>query len=426
LLNTDFDLFGIRSFLLATGSFEMNHQQSKIALGVPMLRFLTAGESHGPCLTGIVEGLPAGLPINVDAIDQDLHRRQGGYGRGGRQRIEQDKVEILGGVFDGRTIGAPVAMRVDNKDWPNWKDKVVPPWYVPRPGHADFAGRVKYEVDDMRLIAERASARETAMRVAVGGLAKLLLREFGIRVGSYVTEIGGIVMPTPDGVSFEELFLRAEESDVRCPDPDWSEKMHIRIREAMSRRDTLGGLFVVAATGVPVGLGSHVHWDRKLDGRLAAALMSIHAIKGVEIGTAFENARKFGTEVHDQIALSSGGQGAEQNNATVAGNGHDANGLTYNRLSNRAGGLEGGMTNGQPVVLRAAMKPISTTLTPLRSVNMQTGEAATTNYTRSDICAVPAASVVGEAMLAWVLAEAFQEKVGGDSLAEMKKHYGRG
>ena len=373
-----------------------------------MLRFLTAGESHGPGLTGIVDGLPAGLTIDSAAINEDLRRRQGGYGRGGRQRIEQDQAEFVGGVFGGQTIGAPVAIRVENKDWPNWKDKVVAPWYVPRPGHADYAGRIKYELEDMRLVAERASARETAMRVAVGGLAKLLLREFGIRVGSFVVEIGGVAMPMPDGVPLEELFNRAEESDVRCPDPAWSEQMHARIRETMSRRDTVGGIFVVAATGVPIGLGSHVHWDRKLDGRLASALMSIHAIKGVEIGTAFDNARKFGTEVHDQIVLSENGK---------------EGGTQYARLSNRAGGLEGGMTNGQPVILRAAMKPISTTLTPLRSVNMQTGEESATNYTRSDICAVPAASVVGEAMVAWVLAEALQEKYGGDSVGEMKRHF---
>ncbi|MEP7198561.1 MAG: chorismate synthase [Chloroflexota bacterium] len=382
-----------------------------------MLRFLTAGESHGPCLTGIVEGVPAGLTIDMDALNDDLRRRQGGYGRGGRQRIEQDQAEITSGIFNGMTIGAPIALRVENKDWANWKDKVVPAWHVPRPGHADFAGRIKYGVADMRLIAERASARETAMRVAVGALAKQLLRAFDIHVGSFVTEIGGVVMPIPAGVSYDELFARAEESDVRCPDPEWSEQMHARIRETMSKRDTVGGVFVVAATGVPVGLGSHVHWDRKLDGRLAAALMSIHAIKGVEIGTAFENARKFGTEVHDEFLTADDGRQTAENDAV--GSQRSAVG----RLSNRAGGLEGGMTNGQPVVLRAAMKPISTTLTPLRSLNMQTGEAATTNYTRSDICAVPAASVVGEAMVAWVLAEAMAEKFGGDSLEEMKRHF---
>ena len=381
-----------------------------------MLRFLTAGESHGPCLTGIIEGAPAGLRIDVEAINEDLRRRQGGYGRGGRQRIEQDRAEISSGVFDGTTIGAQIAIRVKNKDWANWKDKVVPPWYVPRPGHADFAGRVKYGIEDMRLIAERASARETAMRVAVGGVAKQLLGEFGIRVGSFVTEIGGVVMPLPENAPYAELFARAEESDVRCPDPEWSEQMQARIRETMSRRDTVGGCFVVAALGVPVGLGSHVHWDRKLDGRLAAALMSIHAVKGVEIGPAFENARRFGTEVHDEFVAR--GEGRVANESAPTGRSQFAT-----RYSNRAGGLEGGMTNGQPVVLRAAMKPISTTLTPLRSLNMQTGETATTNYTRSDICAVPAASVVGEAMVAWVLAEAMLEKFGGDSIAEMKRHY---
>ena len=374
-----------------------------------MLRFLTAGESHGPCLTGILEGLPAGLTIDVDALNADLERRQGGYGRGGRQRIEQDRAELLAGIVAGSTIGAPVALRVENRDWANWKDKVVPPWHVPRPGHADLAGSIKYGLEDMRLVAERASARETAMRVAIGALCKMLLREFGVQVGSFVTEIGGVVMPAPEGVPYDDLFARAEESDVRCPDPEWSERMHARIRETMSRRDTVGGCFTVVATGVPVGLGSHVHWDRKLDGRLAAALMSIHAIKGVEIGSAFENARRFGTEVHDEI-LTDGGRGTAD----------------LRRGSNRAGGLEGGITNGQPVVVRAAMKPISTTLTPLRSVNMQTGEATNTNYTRSDICAVPAASVVGEAMVAWVLAEALQEKYGGDSIEEMKKHFAQG
>ncbi|MBI1801164.1 MAG: chorismate synthase [Chloroflexi bacterium] len=369
------------------------------------MRFLTAGESHGPCLTGILEGLPAGLQIDAGAINEELRRRQGGYGRGGRQRIEQDRAEILSGVDASVTIGAPVALRVENKDWVNWKDKAVPPWHVPRPGHADLGGSIKYRIPDMRLVAERASARETAMRVAIGAICKQLLREFGVRIGSFVTEIGGVAMPVPNA-PYEELFLRAEESDVRCPDPEWSERMHARIRETMSRRDTVGGVFMVVATGVPVGLGSHVHWDRKLDGRLAAAVMSIHAIKGVEIGPAFENARKFGTEVHDEVFASD-----------------PANASPFTRHTNRAGGLEGGITNGQPVVVRAAMKPISTTLTPLRSINTQTGEATTTNYTRSDICAVPAASVVGEAMVAWVLAEALQEKYGGDSLAEMLEHY---
>jgi chorismate synthase len=388
-----------------------------------MLRFLTAGESHGPCLTGIVEGVPAGLKIDVNAINDDLRRRQGGYGRGGRQRIEQDRVEILGGVFDGVTIGAPIALRVENKDWANWKDKVVPPWYVPRPGHADFAGRVKYDIEDMRLIAERASARETAMRVAIGGVAKLILRECHIKVGSFVTEIGGVVMPLPEDVSYDELFARAEESDVRCPDAEWSEKMHARIRETMSKRDTIGGCFMVVATGAPIGLGSHVHWDRKLDGRLAAAVMSIHAIKGVEIGAAFENARKFGTEAHDEFLPDEGWRltSGELAHTDVISIRNDPSLIP--RASNRAGGLEGGMTNGQPIVLRAAMKPISTTLTPLRSLNMQTGEATATNYSRSDICAVPAASIVGEAMVAWVLAEAVLEKYGGDSLGELKRHF---
>jgi len=368
-----------------------------------MLQFLTAGESHGPCLTAIVEGMPAGLEVNVEAINHDLRRRQGGYGRGGRMKIERDRVEILGGVLYGKTTGAPIALRIENKDWANWRERwasgELPEITVPRPGHADYAGMVKYGLDDARLISERASARETAARVAVGSLAKQLLAEFDIAIGSYVTEIGGVVAPIPEQPP-EELWALAEQSDVRCPDEAAAETMRQRIDAAREAGDSLGGVFVVVATGAPVGLGSHAHWERRLDARLAMAVMSIPAIKGVEIGQAFENARKPGTEVHDEIV-------------------HDGAGWVTRR-TNRAGGFEGGMTNGMPVVVRAAMKPIPTTVTPLRSVDLATGQSTATQYQRSDVCAVPAAAVVGEAMVAWTLADALLEKFGGDQLRGMK------
>lgn len=369
-----------------------------------MLRFLTAGESHGPCLTAIVEGLPAGLRADVETINHDLHRRQGGYGRGGRMDIERDRAEFLGGVLYGRTTGAPVAIRIENKDWRNWQERWasrdLPKLTVPRPGHADWAGMEKYGVDDARLVLERASARETAARVAVGALTKLLLAQFEISVGSYVSEIGGIVAAIPQ-LPHDERWALAEASAVRCPDEEGTAQICERIDEARRAGDSLGGVFVVTAIGVPVGLGSHAQWDRRLDARLVRAVMSIPAIKGVEIGPAFENARKPGTEVHDEFARVGG---------------------SVTRTSNRAGGFEGGMTNGMPVIVRAAMKPIPTTMTPLRSVDVATGERAETQYQRSDVCAVPAASIVGEAMVAWTLADALLEKLGGDSLAEMKAH----
>ena len=367
-----------------------------------MLRFLTAGESHGPCLTVIVDGLPAGLEVDVEALNRDLSRRQGGYGRGGRMKIERDRAEILGGVLGGRTTGAPVAVRVENRDWANWRERWaagdLPRLTVPRPGHADYAGMVKYGLDDARPVLERASARETAARVAAGALARQLLAVFDIAIGSHVSEIGGVLASIPD-LPPVELWARAEDSEVRCPDDDATGRMKAAIDRAREAGDSLGGVFVVTAVGAPVGLGSHVQWDRRLDGRLARAVMSIPAVKGVEIGPAFENARRPGTLVHDAFALDGDGQ--------------------VRRLSNRAGGIEGGMTNGEPVVIRAAMKPIPTTVTPLRSVDLATGEPAQTQYQRSDVCAVPAASVVGEAMVAWVLAGALIEKLGGDSIAEM-------
>jgi chorismate synthase len=362
-----------------------------------MLRFLTAGESHGPCLTAIVEGLPAGLAIDIEAINRDLARRQGGYGRGGRMKIERDRAEILGGVIAGRTTGAPVALRIENRDWANWRDRWaagdLPRLSVPRPGHADYAGMVKYGLDDVRL-------------------AKLLLAAFGIRVGSVVTGIGVVVAAVPD-LPPEELWALAEASDVRCPDEEAAGRMRAAIDAAREAGDSLGGVFVVVATGVPVGLGSHVHWDRRLDARLATAVMSIPAIKGVEIGPAFENARRPGTQVHDEFEQIGKSANRQTDNGTRL--------PLVMRTSNRAGGIEGGMSNGQPIVVRAAMKPIPTTVTPLRSVDLATGEPAATQYQRSDVCAVPAASVVGEAMVAWVLAGALIEKWGGDSLAEMRQ-----
>jgi len=385
-----------------------------------MLQFLTAGESHGPCLTAIVEGLPAGLAVNVEAINRDLARRQAGYGRGGRMKIERDRVEVLGGVIAGRTTGAPVALRIENRDWVNWRDRWaagdMPRLSVPRPGHADYAGMVKYGLDDARPVLERASARETAARVAVGALVKLLLAAFDVAVGSTVTEIGGVVAKIPD-LPPGELWALAEESDVRCPDEEAARRMRAAIDAARQAGDSLGGVFVVVATSVPVGLGSHVHWERRLDARLAAAVMSIPAIKGVEIGPAFENTRRPGTQVHDEFEPI-GKSASRQINLSQS---ETCDLKPVARTSNRAGGIEGGMSNGQPIVVRAAMKPIPTTLTPLRSVDLATGEPATTQYQRSDVCAVPAASVVGEAMVAWVLADALLEKLGGDSLAEMTR-----
>ncbi len=363
-----------------------------------MLRFLTAGESHGPALVGIVEGLPAGLCVEPEAIHRDLARRQIGLGRSARMRLEQDRVEIMGGVVNGKTIGAPVALKIENLDYANWKDKAVPPQTIPRPGHADWAGARKYGLDDLRLVAERASARETAMRVACGSLARRLLVEFGITVGSHVLEIGGVRADVPD-LPYPELFARAQASEVGVADAASAERIAARIRQVMHAQDTVGGVIEIVALNVPVGLGSHVHWDRKLDGRLAQAVMSIPSVKGVEIGPAFDNARHLGTEVQDEIFPP---------------------GV---RKTNRAGGLEGGITNGQPIVIRAALKPISTTVKPLRSMDLATGEAALAQYQRSDFCHVPRACVIGEAMVAWVLADALIEKLGGDSLSEMKAHW---
>lgn len=366
-------------------------------------RFLTAGESHGPGLTIVVEGMPAAVPLTEEALETDLRRRQGGYGRGGRMLIEQDHACITAGVTDGLTTGAPVALTIENKDYANWKGKTMPPITIPRPGHADLSGGLKYQHSDMRLVLERSSARETTARVAAGGVAKALLGELGVRVAGHVAAIGDVHTPTSE-LPWEELFARAENSEVRCSDPDASQRMIDRIDEAKANRDTLGGIVEIVAWGLAPGVGSFVHWDRKLDGRIAAAVMSINAIKGVEIGDGFAAAARPGTQVQDAIRW---GEGRPI------------------RASNRAGGTEGGVTNGEPIVVRAAMKPISTTLTPQPSVDMRTGRETVMEYQRSDICAVPAAAVVVEAMVAIVLADAYLEKFAGDNIAETRSNMER-
>lgn len=386
-----------------------------------MLRYLTAGESHGPALVAILEGMPANVPVAAEDINADLVRRMGGYGRGGRMKIEKDAVQLLAGVRHGKTLGSPIGLLIQNRDWKNWKvtmapEAVVtsatperPPMTRPRPGHADLAGGLKFDHADLRNVLERASARETAMRVAVGGVCKCLLREFKIRIASHVIEMGGIRANT-DGVPVAEILEQAERSPVRCGDPVATRSIMARVDEAQARGTSLGGVFEVLALGVPVGLGTHVHWDLRLDGRLAQALMSIQAIKGVEIGPAFENARRFGSEVQDEIFYRPAGPAADGPQG-------------FYRRTNFAGGLEGGMTIGQPIVLRAAMKPISTQHQPLRSVDVVTKEAIQAGVERTDITAVPAAAVVGEAVVAFEIARALREKFGGDSLAEMRRNY---
>lgn len=361
------------------------------------LRLLTAGESHGPALAGILEGIPAGLPLAQADLDADLARRQQGAGSGPRMAMEHDTARLVSGVMAGETTGGPLAFVIENRDHPRWRGRAVPALTVPRPGHADLAGAVKYGYHDLRPAMERASARETAARVAAGAICRALLARFGIRVGGYVAAIGG-VEAAPDGLAFEERAQRALASEVHCPDPTASLEMKRVIREATLAKDTLGGVIEVFALGLPVGLGSFVQWDRRLDARLGAAVMSIPAIKGVEIGPAFENARLVGTRVHDPIRL---------------------DGTSLTRPGGRSGGLEAGLTTGQPLVLRAAMKPIPTTLTPQESVDLAGGEETVTRYERSDFCPVPRAVVIVEAMVAFVLADALLEKLGGDSLGEM-------
>lgn len=365
------------------------------------LRFLTAGESHGPSLTAILDGMPAGLSITPDIINEELARRQQGYGSGGRMKIESDTVQILGGVMAGKTTGAPIALLVENADHVKWKGKAIEPMTAPRPGHADLTGAVKYGYKDLRPALERASARETAMRVAVGAVCKHFLHQFGILVGGYVSSIGEIQTDFGD-MPYEERFARAEESDVRCPVDSSGQRMRDKIEETVHGKNTLGGVLEIVALNVPVGLGSFMQWDRRLEARLALAIMSVQAIKGVEVGDAFENSKVPGTRAHDPIHLRFS---------------------NLQRATNRAGGTEGGVSNGQPVIIRAAMKPIATTLTPQQTVDLASGQESPTKYERSDFCPVPRAVPILEAMVAFVLADALIEKLGGDSMGEMKPRF---
>ena len=375
------------------------------------IRFLTAGESHGKSVVVVMEGFPAQLPITRDDINTELSRRQNGYGRGGRMSIEKDQVEILSGVRKGFTLGSPITLVIKNKDYENWEKIMTPdlvsenhgnPLVRPRPGHADLSGGIKYNHRDLRNILERASARETTARVAAGAVAKKLLGHFGILVQSYVARLGGVSAELSK-INYAGLNLLADQSPVRMLSKK-SEKMAIlQIDRAKKNGDTLGGLFEVVITGVPIGLGSHVQWDRKLDGRIAQALMSMQAVKGVEIGLGFENAQRLGSQVHDEI-----GYGKKRG---------------FFHWTNRAGGIEGGMSNGEPIIVRVAKKPISTLRKPLRSVNIETKEEVRAAYERSDVCALPAASVIGEAICAWVIADSFLEKMGGDFMAEVKKRF---
>ncbi len=381
-------------------------------------RFTTAGESHGQGMLVVVEGVPAGLPLEPLHIARDLARRQAGYGRGGRMAIEEDAGRILSGVRLGETLGSPIAVWIENRDWENWRtamsvkpvpgadDDALRRVYLPRPGHADLVGMLKYDRADARDVLERSSARETAGRVAAGAVARRLLDEFGIGVASHVTALGGVEARRPEPMP-TDIGEAAAASPVRCLDPDASEAMVEAIDRAGSEGDTLGGVFEVVATGLPVGLGSHVSWDRRLDARLAGALMSIQAQKGVEIGMGFRAARLRGSEVHDEI---------DRDPARRRSGG-------FARRRNNAGGLEGGTTTGEPLVVRVAMKPLSTLMRPLESVDVRTGERARAVRERSDVCAVPAAGIVGEAMVSIVLTDALREKFGGDSLAEMRDHF---
>jgi chorismate synthase len=388
--------------------------------GTLTFRFTTAGESHGRGLVAILEGIPAGLPVSADRVDAELKRRQGGYGRGARMKIESDRIEWLAGVRAGETLGSPIAMLIWNRDWEHWRDIMAPEADAPgaerrrqvtrpRPGHADLAGSLKYDRRDARDILERASARETVARVACGAVCKVLLGEFGIEIGSHVVELGGVVARVGAFVGAQHaaplsaplpahLNEAADQSLVRCLDPEAEQEMIRRIDAAKAAGDTLGGVVEVVGLGIPVGLGAHVAWDTKLDGRLAQALMSIPAVKGVELGLGFEAARRKGSEVHDEILPG------------------------FARATNRAGGTEGGMTTGEPLLLRVAMKPISTLMSPLSTVDLRTGAPAQAQSERSDVTAVPAMGVIAEAMVALMLTQAMLEKFGGDALSEMRRN----
>ena len=383
------------------------------------LRFTTAGESHGRALVTIVDGLPAGLPVSAEAVNRQLQRRMQGYGRGARMAIESDAIEWLAGVRAGETLGSPVAMVIWNRDWANWEDVMAPEGSGevrrrrvtrPRPGHADLVGVLKYDRLDARDILERASARETAARVAAGALARRLLEEFGVEIGSHVVSLGGIRAAVP-GPLPDQLNEVADRSPVRVLDPAAEAEIIRRIDEAKRAGDTLGGEIEVVVHGLVIGLGSHVSWDRKLDSRLAGALMSIPAVKGVEIGLGFEAARRPGSAVHDPIAAGTEGLASDPKGG-------------FRRLTNNAGGLEGGMTTGEPLVVRVAMKPISTLMSPLKTVDLTTGGEANAQSERSDVTAVPAMGVIAEALVGLVLADAMLEKFGGDSLTELRRNYG--
>jgi chorismate synthase len=380
-----------------------------------MLRFETAGESHGECLVATLTGLPAGIPISLETVNHELWRRQQGYGRGGRMKIETDRAEIVAGVRHSRTIGSPVAILIHNKDWKNWTEALPvedadgaedrkKPVTRPRPGHADLAGAIKYNFQDARYILERASARETTARVAIGAIAKALLIEFGIDIASHVIAVGGVRLARP--VTWEEVSAMRARQDVvlGCVDAATENRMKEVVDQAYRTGDTVGGVFEVIAHGAPPGLGSHTTWDSRLDGRLAQAIVSIQAVKGVEVGFAEENASSFGSEVQDTIH-------------------YDREAHRFTRGANRAGGLEGGITNGQDLVVRGFLKPISTLRRPLESVDLVTREPALAAYERSDVCVVPAAGVIGEGMMALVLAQAFLEKFGGDSLSETRRNF---
>src|SRR5437016_1373781 len=379
-----------------------------------MLRYYTAGESHGQALLAFVSGLPAGLPIDVDAINHELHRRQLGYGRGGRQKIEKDRADIFAGVRHGQTIGAPIALRIENRDWANW-EKILPvegspdaasdkKLVAPRPGHADLAGSQKFNFHDARYILERASARETAARVAAGALAKTLLRQLGTEIASHTIQVGHTRIDRAPGWTEIQAISNDMESPLRCVDPAAQDKMKAEVDAVLKAGDTVGGIFEIVAHNVPVGLGSHAQWDEKLDGRLAQAVMSVQAVKGVEIGAGILAAGSLGSEVQDEIF-------------------YDKATHKFSRSSNRAGGLEGGITNGEDVVVRGYLKPISTLRRALRTADMVTKEPVQAAYERSDWCVVPAGAVAGEAMVALVLADAFLQKFGGDSFAEMRRNF---
>jgi chorismate synthase len=380
-----------------------------------MLRFETAGESHGECLVATLTGLPAGIPISLEAINRELWRRQQGYGRGGRMKIETDRAEIVAGVRHSHTIGSPIAILIRNKDWQNWTDALPvedmdgaedkrKPVTRPRPGHADLAGAIKYNFHDARYILERASARETTARVAVGAMAKALLSQFGIEILSHVVAVGRARLERAAEWSEIEALSRRDEVLLGCVDAATETRMKEVVDEAYRTGDTVGGVFEVAARGVPPGLGSHITWDSRLDGRLAQAIVSMQAVKGVEVGFAAEGAASFGSQVQDTIH-------------------YDREGRRFTRGANRAGGLEGGITNGQDLLVRGFLKPISTLRRPLESVDLETREPALAAYERSDVCVVPAAGVIGEAMVALVLAHAFLEKFGGDSLGETRRNF---